>query len=328
MTLAADCSLVLRALCDGTVRPEGIELEIIEVKAERAGPRVVPGPTLRHHRMLHEGAYDACEYSSVNYLNGFDRGLPFTAIPFFPTRSFRLRDIWVHADSPFEEPAQLNGRRIGIQLWANSANLWQRAICRHYYGLDLASVEWVCNDPEEIPGYEPPAWVRRRGRPLDRTLEELVVAGELEALALPFELVSAVARPPFRRLFADWATAEQQYYRATGLFPPMHVVVIRNTLLDEHPWVAESLYQAFRQAADGYAATAAATNAPSLIWPGLTWAEQTAILGPQPYPCGLEANRGVLEAAIGYALEQGIVSRRIAPEELFSRDGRPIIAER
>lgn len=328
LLLAADCTPRTRTLFEGLVVPEGIELELVQVASEWVGSRFVPGPTLRHHRMLHEGAYDAGEYSTINYLNGFERGLPFTALPVFPRRDFRLRDIWVHEDSAHVQPAQLNGRRIGIQLWANSANLWQRAICQHFYGLDLASVDWVCNDPEEVAGYTPPDWVRRGLRPRDRSLEQMLATGELDALMLPIEpVLPGGERPPFRRLFADWASAEQEFFHATGLYPPMHAIAVRNTLLEADPWVAGALFAAFRKAFDTWAAAEAAAVRASPIWPGLSWAQQTAILGPQPYPSGLEANRRVLEAAVGYALEQGIVNRRIAVEELFTWRGRPVVNE-
>lgn len=291
----------------------------IEVVVERVEP------TERHHMMLQGAAFDVCEFSSINYLNGFDQGFPFTAIPVFPYRSFRHKDMWVSVQSGITQPADLAGKRMGLQLWANSAALWQRGALAHDYGLDLGAVEWVRNRPEEIESYTPPSWARIALRPPDQSFESMLVAGTLDAMMIPWEArFPAGSEGRTRRLFPDYAAVEQDWYARTGAFPIMHVMVIQNRVLDEHPWVAERLQVGLSAVLDRYVADQVAAGAPSFCWPSLSWAEQDRILGPQPWPSGLGANRATLELAVEYALEQGIITRRIDPAELFQYQGRAL----
>ncbi|HLH25263.1 MAG TPA: hypothetical protein VK066_22325 [Chloroflexota bacterium] len=303
-------------LWDGTVQVADVELSFVR-HPTRAGDR--------HRRMRDDLAFDVCEYSSGNYLNGFPFGLPFTALPIFPLRSFRQRDIWVARAGGVAAPEQLNGKRIGIQMWSNSALVWQRALLQHDYGLDLRSVEWVSNGQDD-PRYEVPAWVRLRPCPPGQTLEGLLAAGEIDAMLIPHEPAWApgdLAR--VRRLIPDYVPVEQDYFRRTGLFPPMHTVVVKNSVLAAHPWLAASLYDGLRRALDVYVARQRAVQAPSVVWPGLSWAEQEAVLGPQPWPAGLAANRPTLDAWLDYAHEQGVIAERLAPETLFQLDGRALV---
>ncbi|HZS00203.1 MAG TPA: hypothetical protein VFE37_15925 [Chloroflexota bacterium] len=316
LVMACDAPL-FEPLWDGTVRLADVELSFVRNPA-RAGER--------HRRMRDDLAYDVCEYSSGNYLNGFPFGLPFTALPIFPHRSFRQRDIWVARDGGITSPEQLNGKRIGIQMWSNSALVWQRALLQHDYGVDLRSVEWVSNGRDD-PRYEVPTWVRLQPCRPGRSLESLLAAGEIDALLIPHEPEwgpGEAAR--VQRLIPDFVPVEQDYFRRTGLFPPMHTVVLKNSLLAEHPWVAASVYDGLRRAADLYVARQRERQAPSVVWPGLSWAEQEAVLGPQPWPAGLAANRATLDAWIGYAFEQGVIAAPLPPEALFQLDGRPLVA--
>ena len=300
-------------LYDGAIQIGDVDLHVERLQAEE-----------RHHRMLHGLEFDVCEYSSVNYLSDFPTGLPFTAIPVFPHRVFRHRDIWVSRVTGVEEPGHLNGRRVGIQSWANSAALWQRGACQHDYGLDLASVEWVANLPEG-PGFQAPAWLRLSRRSGGRTLDQMLAAGELDAMMVPWPgRFTPQEAERVRRLFPDYVAVEQQYFQRTGVFPIMHVVVIKNSVLGEHPWVAERVFEGLRRAIDAYVEIQRAANASSPIWRGLDWAEQECRLGANPWPCGLDANRATLDTAITYALEQGVLTQPVSPEALFQFEGRAL----
>ncbi|HZR98778.1 MAG TPA: 4,5-dihydroxyphthalate decarboxylase [Chloroflexota bacterium] len=301
-------------LWDGTVQLDGIDLTFVRQHA-------IPE---RHRRMVEEQEFDLCEYSLGNYLTGFPLGLPFTAVPIFPARRFRQSYVWVSRAAGIDAPEQLAGKRIGIAMWSNSALLWHRAFLQHDYGLDLASPEWVSDRPD-VPGYKPPAWARIRHAPPGATLEGLLARGTVDAVLLP--------TPPrwepgdeahVRRLFPDYVSVEQDYFRHTGIFPPMHTVVIKHRVLAEHPWVADSVYEGLARMLDVYVERRRAANAPSAVWPDLTWAEQEAVLGPQPWASGLAANRATLPAAIGYAVEQGLIAERMDPEALFQFEGRAL----
>lgn len=298
----------------GPIDEGAIQLDNVDLEIERVPPRE------RHHRMLHDLEWDICEYSSVNLLTGLDAagGLPFRAVPVFPQRSFRHRDIWVSESAGITRPADLNGQRIGVQNWDNSAALWQRGPLQQDHGVDLASIQWVCMIPPETQGYQPPAWLRIELLPKGKKLEELLVAGEIAAMMVPF--------PPqwpegsegkYRRLFPDFPAVEQAFWERHRVFPIMHTVVVKNDLLVQHRWLAESVAQGVQRAIDAVVEQKRDGNEKSLIWPSLTWMEQEARVGRHPWPAGLEANRAALETGVSYALEQGLIRRRIDPAELF-----------
>ncbi|MBI3058422.1 MAG: hypothetical protein HYY81_03825 [Deltaproteobacteria bacterium] len=199
----------LALLKEGTTRLGELEIEVQHVH-----------PRERHKKMAQSLAFDICEYSLVDYLNSFDRGLSFTAVPVFPHRVFRHRDIWVSSASGVTEPKQLNGARIGIQSWVNTAGVWQRGILQQDYGVDLKSIEWVRESPEEGEGKQGPNWARITRKPRDRVLEQMLASGDIAAMMLP--------RPPelhpeemqrIGRLFHNYVVDEQGYYARTRLFP-------------------------------------------------------------------------------------------------------------
>ena len=279
----------------------------LEVEIQRVQPRE------RHKRMAESLAFDICEFSLVDYLNGVERGLPFTAIAIFPHRIFRHRDIWVSSVSGIKEPKDLSGKRVGIQSWTNSASVWQRGLLAQDYGVDLTSIEWVAESAAH--GAE---WARIATKPRERSLDQMLASGDIDALMLPrpSELpLKEMAR--IRRLFPDYSTAEQEYRARTGIFPIMHVMVIKNELLHSNPGIAKIVSHGVQAALDTFMDRKRLASAHSIIWPELNWQEQEKFLGPYPWPAGVEANRKELDVLIGYGVEQGILSRRIAPEELF-----------
>lgn len=305
----------LEVLYRGNVRFDGIAVEV-----ERLSPQE------RHHRMAESLDFDVCEYSLCDYVNGFDRELPFTAIPCFPHRVFRHRDIWVSRTAGKEKPGQLDGCRFGIQSWGNTAALWQRGILRTDFGVDLSSIEWIRELPERGERYRWPDWVRIRQKPGQRSLETMLAEGEIAALMLPRPpRFSPAEAPRVRRLFPDYAAVEQDYHRRTGLFPIMHVVVLKNSLLDEDPGVARAVFSGLQRALDDYVRGAREGAEKSAVWPQVDWAEQERSLGAHPWPGGLAANRRELEVLLQYALEQGIIRRPVAPEALFQFRGRLLV---
>jgi len=314
LTMSADSPL-LALLYDGTVQLENIDLRMQQI-----------APQERHDRMAHHLEFDICEYSSINYLSGFDGGLQFTAIPNFPHRIFRHRDIWVSEASGIDDPRQLTGRRIGIQSWANSAALWQRGALQQDFGVDLRTIDWVANIPEEQK-YALPDWLRLRRRPPDTSLEDMLLAGELDCIMVPWpSRFPPEAKGQVRRLFRDYATAEQDYFARHAAFPIMHLVVIKNDVLAEHPWVAQSAYEGIKRAMDTYVRQQRAKHPPSPVWPELSWAEQEDRLGLNPWASGVGENHPVLQIALMYAYEQGIAARPMVPQELFQREGQPLVA--
>jgi 4,5-dihydroxyphthalate decarboxylase len=284
----------------------------LEVEIQRVHPRE------RHKKMAESLAFDICEFSLVDYLNGFVRGLGFTAVPVFPHRIFRHRDIWVSAASGIKLPKELTGKRIGIQAWTNSASVWQRGLLAEDFGVDLKSVEWVVELHQEGEGRRGPDWARISGKPKEPSLDEMLANGDIDAMMLP--------RPPelpaeemtrICRLFPDYVAAEQDYRRRTGVLPIMHVMVIKNDLLGSVAGLADAVQREVQSALGRFVEQQRQGNGASVVWPKLNWSEQEKYLGPHPWPAGVEANKKELGVLIRYAFDQGILGIRISPEELF-----------
>jgi 4,5-dihydroxyphthalate decarboxylase len=298
----------LALLKPGTTRFGEYELEI-----ERVHPRE------RHKKMAESLAFDVCEFSLVDYLSGFDRGRGFTAIPVFPHRTFRHRDIWVSVASGIERPQQLNGKRIGIQSWTNSASVWQRGLLAQDFAVDLKSIEWIAELHQQGAERGAPEWARISRKTKESTMKQMLADGSIDALMLPEtpQLSPEEARQ-IRRLFPNYVEAEQEYSSRTGILPIMHVMVIKKELLSGYPGLADAVYREVQSALDRFVEQQRQMNGASVLWPELSWSEQEKWIGRDAWPAGVEANRSALEALIGYVADQGILRRRISPEELFA----------
>jgi 4,5-dihydroxyphthalate decarboxylase len=153
-----------------------------------------------------------------------------------------------------------------------------------------------------------------------RTLSEMLATGEIDALMAP--------RPPstydgvhVRRLFQDFRSVEADYYARTRIFPIMHTVVLRRELLDKHPWLARSLYDALCEAKQR--TLAGLTAWPAALVTSLPWqlAETEAtgqVMGEDFWPYGVEPNRQTLERLAKYHHEQGLSERLVAVDEMFA----------
>jgi 4,5-dihydroxyphthalate decarboxylase len=277
-------------------------------------------PRERHKKMAESRAFDICEFSLVDYLNGFEHGRGFTAVPVFPHRTFRHRDIWVSAASGIQDPKELTGKRIGIQSWTNSASVWQRGLLAQDFGVDLKSIEWIAELHQQNQGRRAPEWARINPKSKDVTMKQLLVSGDIDGMMLPeTPQLSAEEARSIRRLFPDYVAAEQDYRARTGILPIMHVMVINDEAVSGRPGLADAVYQEVQSALDRFVEQQRQSNGYSVLWPELSWSEQEKYVGRHPWRAGVEANRKELEVLIGYAVEQGILGRHVTPEELFSR---------
>jgi 4,5-dihydroxyphthalate decarboxylase len=304
-----------RDVVSGRVPVEGIRLRTIELE-----PPEING------RFSQYREWEVSEFGLGKYISQRAAGDDsITAIPVFPARAFRQSSIYVRGDSDLHEPAQLAGRRVGIPEWAQTAVVYARGFLVHQHGVDLASIDWQqagVSRPGRVEKVRValPAGVRVTPRP-DRTLEDLLFAGEVDALITAQPPDAFVARDPrIRRLFDDPRAAEEAYYRATGIFPIMHTIAIRRDVYDAHPWVAINLVKAFETAKRRSYARLEDSMAPRypMPWMNADAAATARVFGPDPYPYGLEANRATLDAVLGFAHEQGVATRRMAVEELFA----------
>lgn len=328
LTLACGEMDLTHALQTGEVSPQGVELSTLNY----------PSPE-RHWRMIKFQEFDLCEMSMGSYLASrqFGDEFPFTAIPVFPHRRFRHSYMFKPAGSDVTDPGDLDGARVGLKNWQNSAGIWMKGIAQEQYGLDLRDVSWYIDTTEEIPVSAPDAFEVDLV-PEDTSVEEMLVAGELDAAFHPL-LLNAVKDPDggAERLFGDAKTEEETYYEETGLFPLMHTLVIRDDILDEHPWVAINVKDAFEEA---LAVCMSKLEDPR--WTALAWARQhlehqQRVLGTNPYEYGFtDGNLKALETMQRYAADQGVIPAPYDLDELFvestleeaERDRRVELGER
>src|SRR5439155_26959178 len=165
-------------------------------------------------------------------------------------RRFRHSFVFCRTGAEIEEPDDLNGKRIALRTFQNTAGVWTRGILADDYGIDLGSISWFTQDEEETP-WEPPAWLRIERVRGGANLDTMILEGELDGAIYP-EMLPSFARgdPRVKRLFEDHKTVERDYFKRTGIFPIMHTVVVKNDVLRDFPWVAVSVLKAFREAKD------------------------------------------------------------------------------
>lgn len=286
-----------RALLTGEVKPKGIELTGFTDTSPH-----------RHWRMARHHEFDVCEFSMAKVTmlgeNAIDDiGL---AIPAFPHRRFRHGFIYVRTDDPISDPVELNGKRIGLRTWQNTAGMFVRGMLQDFYGLDLSTVTWVPQDEEDIK--LPDQVTERLHRvPEGRDVFEMLVAGELDAVIYPEPLdVRPGQVSPVRTLFRDPKAAEIEFFQRTGFFPIMHTVVIKQATLDRHPWIAVNLLEAFRQSKDRAFGKMRNPRSVSLAWFEQARQEQIDVLGPDPWSYKFWENKAQLETLMRWSVEQGL----------------------
>jgi 4,5-dihydroxyphthalate decarboxylase len=317
LTLACEDYDRTRALKDGTIKPEGIELNYLVMSVEEI-----------FWRMMKYEEFDVSELSMGAFLTAAARGRrPFIALPVFPSRTFRHRCIFVNAESGIKTPADLRGRRMGVPEYSMTAAVWLRGLFQHEYGIPPTEIHWI-QAGEEHPGrkdrvdFELPRGVRLESRP-DRTLNGMIESGEVEAMMSPrMPTCFLNGSPRVRRLFPDYRQAEMEYFRRTGLFPIMHVIVIKRSIYEREPWVAQTLYKVFCEAKDRCMQDLYDTNIlrVSLPWTSAEYEATRDLMTADYWPYGLAPNRVNLETLHGYLHEQGLIKQKLNLDELFARE--------
>ena len=307
-----------RALIDGTVRADGIELNYLALPVEET-----------FFRMLRSREFDCSEMSLSSYCASLHAANPpFIAIPVFPSRFFRHSCIFVSAKSGIRKPEELKGKRIGVPEYQMTAPVWIRGILSDDYGVKVTDVEHFSGGEEE-PGRDEklkldlPASIRVKPIGGNQTLSAMLAEGELDALVTARAPSTFHTRPDaVKRLFPDYVDQEKAYYRRTKIFPIMHTVVIRRDVYAANPWVAQSLAKAFGAAkARAYASYDQTAALPAMIpWLTAHIEEAKREMGADWWPYGVAANRRVLETFLRYHHEQGLSKRRLDPEELFAKE--------
>ena len=306
-------------LATGDIRPDGVDLTYLNLPVEET-----------FFRMARFREFDAAEMSLSSYVISLGQDAPFIAIPVFPSRAFRHNGIYVHAGSAIKEPADLAGRVVGVPEYQVTAAVWIRGILAEHYGVPVASVRY------RTGGLQRPGRVAKISHPVQpgveigeippgATLDRMLAEGEIDAMYSPrTPRPFAEGDPRVRRLFPDARAEEERYFAATGIFPIMHVVVLRRDVYDRHPWLAGSLYKAFAEAKTRTEERMGETAASRYLLPWLyAEVERTReVMGPDFWSYGLEANEQTLRTFLRYSREQHLASGPVEPAELFAPETR------
>jgi 4,5-dihydroxyphthalate decarboxylase len=301
-----------RPLIDGAVTPLGIELTCLPMPVEEI-----------FFRMARFREFDVAELSLSSYLVSLGDG-PFVAIPVFPSRSFRHSGIYVPAGSDVRTPADLISRTVGVAEYQLTANVWIRGMLQDLYGLPVTSVHYRTGGLHE-PG-RPEKLAVKLPEDVDiapigpgETLSELLADGRIDAVYTP-RTPRSFTDGRARRLFADVKAEEIRYWEATGIFPIMHVVVIRTEVYERDRWIARSLFDAFekarRLAYDGMGETAALRYMLPWLAADLELTQRT--LGKDYWTYGLAGNENALNTLIRYEFEQGLIPEAYPARRLFA----------
>jgi 4,5-dihydroxyphthalate decarboxylase len=306
-----------QALFDGRVQVEGCEITAVPLEPEEA-----------FHRAFRYGEFDITEISMSSHMMTTARGdNQYVAVPAFLSRVFRQSGVYVRTDRGINRPQDLKGKRIGVPEYQITANVWIRGILEEEFGVKPSDIHWRRGGIEEAGRGERapillPDSVDLQQIPDDKTLSGMLEAGELDGY-IGARAPSCFLRgaPHVGRLFKDYIQDEKDYFRRTRIFPIMHMVGIRKTLVEQHPWLAVSVYKAFlkAKALAVHELNEICHLAVSLPWMVHHHNEAKALMGDDYWPYGLDANRHVIDKFAQYHHGQGLSVRHVAAEELFAR---------
>jgi len=304
-----------RALRDGRVKVEGCAVTYLPLYPEEI-----------FFRAFRYQEFDVSELSFSSYIRTVAAGTSaYIGIPAFVSRLFRHSGMYVRANTGIHAPADLRGKRIGVPEYQITAVVWMRGIMQHEYGVLPTEIHWRSGGQEEpgrdertplkpIPGLD----LKPIGK--DQTLVGMLHDGELDALftaRAPSSFLRGEAH--IKRLFPNTREAEQAYYKKTGMFPLMHLVGIRKTLVEKYPWLPSSVYKAFCEAKALAMVDLTDVNALMVTLPWLIPETEAtiALMGKDFWAYGIGENTREITALTQYACEQGLIDRKVSVEELF-----------
>jgi 4,5-dihydroxyphthalate decarboxylase len=297
-----------RALKDGTVKPKTFEFAFEEVDPLIAAFR----------RMVRGLEFDVCEMAITTYICAKAHGKRMTAIPVFLVRAFHHGAILVNTNAGIATPKDLEGKRVGVNRgYTVTTGVWARSILQDEHGVDLSKITWVLSGDEHVAEYRPPTNVV----PIEagKKMGDMLASGELAA-AIGVEASSPDVQPLIpNALEAGLAALERN-----GHYPINHLVVIKDDLIAQHPDLAADVFDAFTQAKHIYLERLKSGQIEKPTEVDEVHKRVMAIAG-DPLPYGVAPNRKVIDALIGHALTQGIITKPVTANELFAPSTRGLV---
>lgn len=306
-----------RAIRDGRVQVEGCDVTYLPLEAEEV-----------FFRAFRYAEFDVSELSFSSYLLQTTRGdCPYIGIPAFVSRVFRHSGFYIRTDRGIKTPADLKGKLVGLPEYQMTAPVWMRGLLKDEYGVDPRDIHWRSGGQEEAGRDERTPLTLTNGVdlqpiPTDQTLCKMFVEGKLDALVTaraPSVFVNGA--PNIGRLFPNYREVEKAYYKKTGLFPIMHLIGVKKSLVAQYPWLPGSLYKAFCQA-KAYAMRDVRELAALMVtlpWVEAEALETMALMGGDYWRYGVAENKKEIEAITRYSYEQGLATRKLTAEDLFAK---------
>ena len=300
------------AVRNGSIPIEGVDPEIITVQPQIAAFR----------RMVRQVEFDVCELAPTTYIIARAHGAPFVALPIFVLRRFHHAGLLVRPDAGIRTPRDLEGRKVGVRAYSVTTGVWTRAVLIDEYGLDSSKVNWVVDDEEHVTQLKLPSNVVRT--PAGRSLADMMADGELAAGFHGNAGVGRSGSPTdgwktveahYPDLFPNAEVLEADWYKRTGIYPMHGTIVVKDSVLTDHPWVAQSLFEAFSQAKDEWLRRLDVGELSSAS--DKKYAQLRKIVGHDPLPYGMAANLKTIEALSSTAFKQQLTPRHMPVSELF-----------
>ena len=309
------------ALVDGRVRVEGCAMQFQEAGIGDINTNIFSGPQ----------SYDVTEIGLHPFMLAYanDGFRDYSLLPIFPLRLFRHKSIFIRTDRGIKKPEDLRGKKVATPGFSSTSLTWLRGIVQHEYGVKPEEIKWIVSSKDssakaagKVSKQESmvPRGLSVSKGPEGKDESDLLESGEVDALFHAAEPRAYVeGHPKVARLFPDFRKTERAYFAKTGIFPIMHAVVIRNSLVEQNPWLPKAVFDAYLQAKklmyDHLQKMAWATI--SLPWIAQEIEETRALMGDNFWPYGIRPNRKALEALFQYSYEQGLSSRKLTIKELF-----------
>lgn len=303
-------------LFTGDVKPDGIDLEFVRIDA----PREI------FDRMAGKAEFDLAEFSSSEFISRYAQGdRTFVAIPVFPSRVFRHGMISINKKSGVRGPKDLEGRRVGVPLYTMTAAIWIKGHFQHQFGCDITKIKWVQGSINEKGSHGEPTLmplvkpVDIVNKPDGVTLGDMLEAGEIDAI-IGTSLPNAIkTNPDIVRMFPNYKEIEKELWVKDRIWPIMHLIAIKRETYEKNPFIAQSLYDAFRESKRQALAVMKKLQSLRYMLPWLPAAidEIDELFGGDPWPYGVEENRPTLEAMVQYLHEQYLIEKAMPAEDLF-----------
>ena len=301
------------ALLNGSIEIEGVDAEFIRVQPQIAAFR----------RMVRQVEFDVCELAPTTYIIARAYGAPFVALPIFVFRKFHHGGLLVRPDSGIKVPKDLEGKKVGVRAYSVTTGVWTRGILIDEFGLDASKVTWVVDDEEHVTQMRLPENVIHA--PEGVSLVDMITRGELAAgfdgnagigrAGAPTGGWSQVGSQGYPDLFPNAEALEADWYKRTGVYPMHGTIVVKDTVLAQHPWVARSLYDAFEAGKQHWLKRLASGEADTAL--DNRYRALTKIVGADPLPYGMEPNMPTIRALEDTAFKQHLAPRRMSVDELF-----------